>query len=68
MNSIQLPQIGVSKIDITPDYPIRLSGYGAREKETAEVVQNIWAKCLTIVPPNQPPFVFLCVENCFSGL
>lgn len=64
MNSIQLPQIGVSKIDITPDYPIRLSGYGARKKETAEVIQNIWAKCLTIVPPNQPPFVFLCVENC----
>ena len=30
-----LHQVGVGKIDITPDYPIRLSGYGARREETS---------------------------------
>ena len=64
MNTIKLPKIGVAKIDITPDYPIRLSGYGARKTETRSVVQPIWARCLVIIPPNQQPFILLCVENC----
>ena len=64
MNTIKLPKIGVAKIDITPDYPIRLSGYGARKTETTSVVQPIWARCLVIIPPNQQPFILLCVENC----
>ena len=64
MNSIKWPKIGVGKIDITPDYPIRLSGYGVRETETTKVVQPIWARCLVIIPPNQQPFILLCVENC----
>jgi len=64
LNSIKWPKIGVGKIDITPDYPIRLSGYGVRETETTKVVQPIWARCLVIIPPNQQPFILLCVENC----
>ena len=64
MNSIKWPKIGVGKIDITPDYPIRLSGYGVRKTETTKVVQPIWARCLVIIPPNQQPFILLCVENC----
>jgi hypothetical protein len=27
-------QIGVAKVDITPDYPVRLSGYAVRKKES----------------------------------
>ena len=43
-----LHQVGVGKIDITPDYPIRLSGYGARREETSEITQRIHAKSLVI--------------------
>jgi neutral ceramidase len=64
LNSIKHSKIGVGKVSITPDYPIRLSGYGARKTETTEVVEPIWARCLVIIPPNQQPFILLCVENC----
>ena len=57
-------KIGTARIDITPDYPIRLSGYGARKEETSEVIQPIWAKCLTISHQDPIPFVLVCVDNC----
>jgi len=34
----QLYQIGVAKVDITPTYPIRLTGYAARNAESEDVV------------------------------
>ena len=40
--------IGVAQVDITPDYPIRLSGYGGRRTESEGVTQQIWAKALAI--------------------
>ena len=38
--------VGVAKVDITPDYPIRLAGYGFRRAESEGVIQKIWAKVL----------------------
>ena len=32
--------VGVARVDITPDYPVRLSGYGNRREETATVEQR----------------------------
>ena len=37
-------QVGVAEVDITPDYPIRLSGYGSRRTESDGIIQRIWAK------------------------
>lgn len=56
--------VGVAKIDITPDYPVRLSGYGGRREEHEGVEQRIWAKALAIGPDQDGPAVLLTVDNC----
>ncbi len=40
--------VGVAKVDITPDYPVRLSGFGFRRTESEGVTQGIWAKALAL--------------------
>ena len=39
-------RVGVAAVDITPDYPVRLSGFGFRRTESEGVTQRIWAKAL----------------------
>ncbi|MBI3848929.1 MAG: neutral/alkaline non-lysosomal ceramidase N-terminal domain-containing protein [Verrucomicrobia bacterium] len=56
--------IGVAKIDITPDYPIRLSGYGNRRKESEGVAQNIFAKALAMGSDKEGPALLITVDNC----
>ena len=41
-------EVGAARIDITPDYPIRLHGYLSRNEESKGVAQKIWAKALAI--------------------
>jgi putative membrane-bound dehydrogenase-like protein len=53
---------GVAKIDITPDYRIRLSGYGNRREESEGVAQRIWAKALVFGA--EKPAVLITVDNC----
>ena len=43
-----LYSVGVAKVDVTPDYPVRLSGYGGRERESEGIDQHIFAKALAI--------------------
>ena len=38
--------VGVASVDITPDYPIRLNGFGNRRAESEGVSQPIFAKAL----------------------
>src|SRR5262245_21906515 len=38
--------VGVAEIDITPDEPIRLTGYGNRVEPTGEVRQRLWARAM----------------------
>jgi putative membrane-bound dehydrogenase-like protein len=40
--------VGVAKIDITPQYPIRLNGFGFRREECEGITQPIFAKALAI--------------------
>jgi putative membrane-bound dehydrogenase-like protein len=54
--------VGVAKVDITPAYPIRLSGYGFRRDESEGVIQKIWAKALVI--GEKEPAVLLAVDTC----
>ena len=40
--------VGAAKIDITPDHPIRLTGYSARKTESEGGEQKIWAKAVAV--------------------
>jgi hypothetical protein len=60
----QLREVGVAKIDITPDYPIRLAGYAARKTESEGVAQHIWAKALALGTDVEQPAILITVDNC----
>ncbi len=59
-----LQTVGVARIDITPDYPIRLSGYGNRTSVSEGVEQRIWAKALAFDAKGDNPAVLITVDNC----
>ncbi|MCC6509531.1 MAG: neutral/alkaline non-lysosomal ceramidase N-terminal domain-containing protein, partial [Pirellulaceae bacterium] len=44
----QVYSVGVAKVDITPDYPVRLNGFLVRKQESVGVRQQIWAKAIAI--------------------
>ena len=56
--------VGVAKVDITPDYAIRLTGYGFRRAESEGVAQHLWAKALAIGSDADGPALLLTVDNC----
>ena len=58
----QLTAIGVAKMDITPDYPVRMQGYAVRKTEATNAAQPLWAKALAI--GDKEPAIFLTVDNC----
>jgi hypothetical protein len=55
---------GAAKVDITPDYPIRLSGYGSRKTEVEGIEKHIFAKALAFHAAGEPPAVLVTVDNC----
>jgi putative membrane-bound dehydrogenase-like protein len=55
--------VGVARMDITPDGPIRLNGYLARDAESKGVDQKIWAKALAIGSDEQGAAVLVSVDN-----
>jgi len=55
--------IGVAKIDITPDYPIRLSGYAVRKQESTGVLQHLFAKAIAIGSDKEKPAILITVDN-----
>jgi hypothetical protein len=57
-------QAGAAKIDITPHYPIRLSGYGNRRAESEGAAQKIWAKALALGGDAEGASIVVTVENC----
>jgi len=58
-----LYQVGVARIDITPAYPIRLSGYAVRKTESEGVAQKLWAKALAIGSDREGPALLITVDN-----
>lgn len=54
--------VGVAKVDITPSYPVRLSGYGFRRTESEGVIQKIYAKAMVI--GDKEPVMVLAVDVC----
>lgn len=64
---LKLPPVpvGVAKIDITPDYPVRLSGYGSRMAESEGVANRIHSRALAIGGDETTPLtVLLTVDTC----
>jgi putative membrane-bound dehydrogenase-like protein len=57
-------QVGVARIDITPEYPIRLSGYAVRKAESEGIEQQLWAKGLAIGSDQESPAILITVDNC----
>ena len=55
---------GAAAVDITPDYPVRLSGYGNRRAPNTGVAQRIFAKALAIGSDDEGPVVLVTVDNC----
>jgi putative membrane-bound dehydrogenase-like protein len=56
--------VGVAAVDITPDYPIRLSGFGFRRTESEGVTQHIWAKAIAFGGDESPgPAVIVTVDS-----
>ncbi len=60
----EVHSIGIATIDITPDYPVRLSGYGNRREEFESVEQRIWAKAIAIGSDADEPAILITVDNC----
>ncbi|WP_395735879.1 neutral/alkaline non-lysosomal ceramidase N-terminal domain-containing protein [Prosthecobacter sp.] len=55
---------GAADVDITPDYPVRLSGYGSRTSETQKVAQRLHANALALQWQDDEPAVMVSVDNC----
>ena len=56
--------VGAARVDITPTFPVRLSGYGGRRTVHEAVEQKIWAKALVIGSDADGPALLLTVDNC----
>src|SRR5687767_752753 len=54
--------VGVARIDITPDGPIRLSGYGDRKTESEGILQALSAKALAFGTDKQGPSILITVD------
>ncbi len=55
--------VGVAAVDITPDYPVRLNGFGYRRAESEGVTARIWAKALVIADEKEGPAVLITTDN-----
>lgn len=58
-----LMDVGVARVDITPEGPIRLAGYGARPKsESNGIIHRLYAKALALGSDAQQPSIFITVD------
>ncbi len=55
---------GAAKIDVTPQYPVRLSGFGFRRTESEGVAHAIHARALVLVDNSAAPAVLVTIDNC----
>jgi hypothetical protein len=56
-------RVGVAQLDITPDYPVRLSGFGFRRAESEGITHRIYAKALAIADDKEGPAVLITADN-----
>ncbi|MFN0075188.1 MAG: neutral/alkaline non-lysosomal ceramidase N-terminal domain-containing protein [Prosthecobacter sp.] len=56
-------QAGAADVDITPAYPVRLSGYRSRTTEHEKVAQRLHANALALQWQDDAPAVIVTVDN-----
>lgn len=56
--------VGTAREDITPAYPVRLTGYAARTNLSNGREQTLWAKALALGAEGEAPRVLVTVDNC----
>lgn len=59
----QTYDVGVAKIDITPGYAVRLSGFGFRRAESEGITHRIYARALAIRDDTGEPAVLITADN-----
>lgn len=59
-----LREVGAAKIDITPSYPVRLTGYAVRKTELNGVTQHLYARALALGSDREGPAILITVDNC----
>jgi putative membrane-bound dehydrogenase-like protein len=55
--------VGVAAVDITPDYAIRLNGFGHRRSESEGITAKIWAKSIAIDDGDGKLSVLITADN-----
>ncbi|MBL9124269.1 MAG: neutral/alkaline non-lysosomal ceramidase N-terminal domain-containing protein, partial [Planctomycetaceae bacterium] len=55
--------VGVAKVDVTPDYPVRLNGFGYRHRESEGVAQRIYVKALAFGADAATGGILVTVDN-----
>jgi putative membrane-bound dehydrogenase-like protein len=55
--------VGLAARDITPDYPIRLSGFGFRRTESEGVTARIYARALAVGSDEDGPALLITVDT-----
>src|SRR5688500_13795693 len=55
--------VGVAKVDVTPQGPVRLGGYAARKTETDVVEQKLYARAVAIGRDAKSACVLVCLDN-----
>lgn len=55
--------VGTARIDVTPEYPIRMGGYAVRKIRSTGVEQRLWAKALSIKVGESQPIVLITLDN-----
>src|SRR5688500_4578616 len=56
-------EVGVASVDITPDYNVRLNGFGHRKSESDGITARIYAKALAFRDADQRTAVLLAVDS-----
>ena len=54
--------VGAAKVEITPELPIRLSGYQGRPGEATRGVTPLWARALAIGADRDQPAIIIAAE------
>ena len=55
-------QVGASKADITPEVPVRLSGYGSRTQPTIELDDRLFARAMCLKHGQQAPLILVSLD------
>jgi len=56
-------RVGLAKVDVTPEGPIRLSGFSSRQTESIGVRERIYARAMAIRNADGKPAVLITVDS-----